>query len=355
MRSLFGVGRKDDNNSPLQSSNVSEKAPSSPKDDNEVGEGIMPVFDVSADQNDGPLQEIKSLSEDEQNAFEKVKADIPKLIKDLPPVDPELEKYVDMDIPLDIEGWLTDECIARYVRARKGVYEDIKRALRKTIEWRATTRPHALKPETVEVENRTGKMYLNGFDKFSRPVIYMYNNRQNTKEADNQIRWVIYTLEMCIRHMRPGVEKVTLAINATYWGFSNAVSLGTAKKFLDVLGNHYPERLGRAVIFQPPRFFVAFYNLVSPFIDPVTKAKVAFVNPDTPPAVAASEQTDKQSSDTAAPNNNNSPWIAIEDCFKRDELEVDCYGEWKFQYNHSVYWKELEAEFTEFKAKMVGN
>ncbi|KAI9503291.1 CRAL-TRIO domain-containing protein, partial [Coemansia spiralis] len=175
--------------------------------------------------------------------------------------------------------WLTDECIQRYIRARKGVYEDTKKALRRTIEWRAATRPHALRPDVVEVENRTGKMYFNGFDKLSRPVIYMYNHKQNTKETDNQIRWVIYTLEMCIRHMQPGVEKVTLAIDATHWGFSNSVSIGTARKFLEILGNHYPERLGRAVIFMPPKFFVAFYGLVSPFIDPVTKAKVAFVNP----------------------------------------------------------------------------
>ncbi|KAI8324602.1 CRAL/TRIO domain-containing protein, partial [Martensiomyces pterosporus] len=233
-------------------------------------------------------------------------------------------------IPLDIEGWLTDECIARYVRARKGVYEDTRKALRKTIEWRAATRPHALRPDVVSVENETGKMYFNGFDKLSRPVIYMYNHRQNTKEADNQIRWVIYTLELCIRHMRPGVEKVSLAIDAAHWGFSNSVAIGTAKKFLEVLANHYPERLGRAVIFLPPKFFVAFYALVSPFIDPVTKAKVAFVNPNAPAA-----ESQKQS------ENSSSPWIPVEDCFARESLEVDCYGKWAFQYSHPVYWKAI--------------
>ncbi|KAI7833320.1 CRAL-TRIO domain-containing protein, partial [Kickxella alabastrina] len=228
-------------------------------------------------------------------------------------------------------GWLTDECLARYVRARKGVYEDTKKALRKTIEWRATARPHALRPDVVEIENRTGKMYFNGFDKFSRPIIYMYNHRQNTKEADNQIRWVIYTLEMCIRNMPPGVEKVTLAIDATHWGFSNAVSIGIAKKFLDILGNHYPERLGRAVVFMPPKFFVAFYSLVSSFIDPVTKAKVAFVSPSSPPDAQAQQ----------ADNNSSSPWISADECFNVDMLEADCYGNWKFQYNHAVYWSAI--------------
>ncbi|KAJ2550306.1 hypothetical protein EV175_004122 [Coemansia sp. RSA 1933] len=343
MRSLFGFSKSEDTAVQAATTKSSEKAAHDSAESVEIksdAPAIPPVFECES--SDGPLQEIRPLSEDEQSVFDKIKADIPELIKDLPAIDADAAKFVDKEVPLDIEGWLTDECIARYVRARKGVYEDTKKALRKTIEWRASTRPHALRPDVVEIESRTGKMYLNGFDKFSRPIIYMYNHRQNTKEADNQIRWVIYTLEMCIRNMRPGVEKVTLAIDATHWGFSNSVSIGTAKKFLEILANHYPERLGRAVIFMPPRFFVAFYSLVSPFIDPVTKAKVAFVNPNA-------------SNDAQTQTDNNSPWIQVEDCFDRSKLEKDCYGNWEFQYNHDVYWPAVETEFAQLKETMLQN
>ncbi|KAJ1816722.1 hypothetical protein LPJ75_001931 [Coemansia sp. RSA 2598] len=353
MRSLFGFGTKTDDasaaskhsekaaedNTAAAAATATEKQPAQP--------AILPILSCPAPSDSSALQEIKPLNDDEQKVLDKIKADIPELIKDLPPIDPEAEKYIDPEVPLDIEGWLTDECLARYVRARKGVYEDTKKALRKTIEWRASVRPHALRPDVVELENRTGKMYFNGFDRFSRPVIYMYNHRQNTKDPDNQIRWVIYTLELCIRHMCPGVEKVTLAIDATQWGFSSSVSIGTAKKFLDILGNHYPERLGRAVIFMPPKFFVAFYSLVSPFIDPVTKAKVAFVNPNSPPTAQAVQQQQQQA------EGSGSPWIAVEDCFDRDLLEKDCYGSWAFQYDHKTYWGAIESEFAELKAEMI--
>ncbi|KAJ2800836.1 hypothetical protein H4R20_003915 [Coemansia guatemalensis] len=343
MRSLFGLGKAQD--APA-SPKPSEKAPSEVVEstpENNDKPAIPPIFDCT--DSEGSLQEIKALSADEKAVLDRIKADIPELIQDLPQVDAESSKFIDPEVPLDIEDWLTDACISRYVRARKGDYEDTKRALRKTIEWRAATRPHALRPDVVEIESRTGKMYFNGFDKTSRPVIYMYNHRQNTREADNQIRWVVYTLELCIRHMPPGVEKVALAIDATHWGFSNSVSIGTAKKFLDILSNHYPERLGRAVVIQPPRFFVGFYNLVSPFIDPVTKAKVAFVNPNDP---APQPQTDNGTS-----ANSNSPWIAVEDCFDREKLERDCYGNWEFQYNHPVYWKSVEDEFAQHKAELL--
>ncbi|KAJ1960877.1 hypothetical protein GGI12_003561 [Dipsacomyces acuminosporus] len=334
MRSLFGFHKTEDpaSKSPLPRPSEKSAGDNAP--------AIPPVF--ACPSGSGSLQEIKPLTSDEKKVFDRIKSEIPDLIKDLPAIDAESKKYADEAVPLDIEGWLSDECIARYVRARKGVYEDTRKALRKTIEWRASTRPHALRPDVVSVESETGKMYFNGFDKFSRPVIYMYNHRQNTKDADSQIRWVIYTLELCIRRMPPGVEKVSLAIDAAQWGFSNSVAIGTAKKFLEVLSNHYPERLGRAVIFLPPKFFVAFYSLVSPFIDPVTKSKVAFVNPSAP-ASASQKQADSSSS---------SPWIAIEDCFARDGLEVDCYGSWGFQYNHKTYWEAIEAEFAEHKAAL---
>ncbi|KAJ2723351.1 hypothetical protein GGI07_002704 [Coemansia sp. Benny D115] len=329
MRSLFGFGKTEaGETAEPKSEKPAEKAPA-----------LAPVFDHPAAARN--IQEIPPLTPAEQQVLEKLRAEIPNLTHDLPEMDSDAVKYTDPEIPLDIESWLTDECLARYIRARKGNYDDAYRALRKTIEWRATTRPHALRPDVVEVENRTGKMYFNGFDRFSRPVIYMYNHRQNTKEADNQIRWVVYTLEMCIRHMVPGVEKVTLAIDATHWGFSNSVSVGTAKKFLDVLSNHYPERLGKAVVFSPPRFFVGFYNLVSPFIDPVTKAKVAFVD--------AAKTQDQPQED----NGGSSPWINIQDCFDPAELEKDCYGQSAFQYDHPTYWKAIEAEFAQTKANAI--
>ncbi|KAJ2747857.1 hypothetical protein GGI20_000152 [Coemansia sp. BCRC 34301] len=350
MRTLFGLGKSEDS---TLSPSTTEKGSSQNSAVSQVAApALAPIFDFSSDAN-SPVLEIKPLSDDEKCVFDRIKADIPELTKDLPAVDPEAQKYVDMEVPLDIEGWLSDDCISRYVRARKGVYEDVKRALRKTIEWRAATRPHALRPDAVEIENRTGKMYFNGFDKMARPIIYMYNHRQNTKDADSQIRWVIYTMEASIRHMRVGVEKVILAVDATHWGFSNSVSIGTARKFLETLANHYPERLGHAIIFNPPKLFVGFYSLLSPFVDPATRAKVAFVNPDAPALEQRDASADVDSPPPAPVAASNSPWIALEKHFERDQLEVDCYGKWQFQYSHAVFWKAVETEFAEHKARML--
>lgn len=62
-------------------------------------------------------------------------------------------------------------------------------------------------------------------------------------------------------------------------GGGQPTSLGQAKKFLEIVQTYYGERLGRAVCINVPTLFWAFYRLVGPFVDPVTKDKIRF-NPD---------------------------------------------------------------------------
>ena len=53
-------------------------------------------------------------------------------------------------------------------------------------------------------------------------------------------------------------------------------SLGTARTVLSILQNHYPERLGLAIIINIPFLVNAFFKLITPFIDPITRAKMKF-------------------------------------------------------------------------------
>jgi hypothetical protein len=54
-------------------------------------------------------------------------------------------------------------------------------------------------------------------------------------------------------------------------------TLGQAKTVLTILQTYYCERLGKAVCANVPSVFFAFYRLVSPFVDPITKEKVRFL------------------------------------------------------------------------------
>jgi hypothetical protein len=52
-------------------------------------------------------------------------------------------------------------------------------------------------------------------------------------------------------------------------------SVAQAKLFVEILGNHYPERLGTAVILNLPWMVKKFLDMIFKFVDPVTKAKVS--------------------------------------------------------------------------------
>ncbi|KAJ1921407.1 hypothetical protein H4219_000724 [Mycoemilia scoparia] len=278
------------------------------------------------------------LTDADKEKLAKIREAIPELVKDLP------EEPSDGKPRFDPEEWLDDDCLMRYLRANKGDVEKTKKGLRKSLEWRRTYRPHAITPDEVELESKTGKLYFNGYDKFGRPLIYMYNHRQNTNDPVQQIKWVVYTAELVIRHMPKNADRIVLMIDASQWSKSNSVAISTAREFLNIFGSHYPERLGKAIVFDPPTLFVLFFRLVSPFIDPVTKNKVAFVNTSAPPKKSES---------------SDGTWINIEDYVPAETREVGCKGDLKWNYNHEVYWPYVEKEYEEFcnknKALLNGN
>lgn len=77
--------------------------------------------------------------------------------------------------------------------------------------------------------------------------------------------------------------------------------------------SHYPERLGYSLMLNVPWLLNAFFKLVSPFIDPVTKKKMIF-NPK-----------------------------AVQDGhFARDAITKGWGGDREFEYDHAVYWPALE-------------
>jgi hypothetical protein len=65
-----------------------------------------------------------------------------------------------------------------------------------------------------------------------------------------------------------------LLVDYEGWSLSNSPPFKTSQETMHILQNHYPERLYKAVCVHPPWIFNVFWNMIAPFIDPVTQAKV---------------------------------------------------------------------------------
>jgi hypothetical protein len=91
-------------------------------------------------------------------------------------------------------------------------------------------------------------MYYSGFDHTGRPLWIMKPRYENSKDADRQVKHIVFCLERGIRLMPAKVEKIAIVVDFKESTVSNNANAATCKKFLDILGNHYPERLGVAYL-----------------------------------------------------------------------------------------------------------
>lgn len=238
--------------------------------------------------------------------------------------------------------WLSDRCLYRYLKACKWVLKDATERLVLTIAWRREFGIVKLKEESSESgesdlligfddiseENETGKELLMGYDNDMRPILYLKPGRQNTQPSKRQVQHLVFMLERAIDLMDEDVQdSLTLIIDFKNKHedvdkvTSKLPPLSVGKEVLYILQTHYPERLGRALLFNMHWVAKAFLNLISPFIDPMTRSKIVYDVKD------------------------------IEQYVKKDQLEKDYGGSILFKYEHEKYWPALKKLTEERRAE----
>jgi hypothetical protein len=170
--------------------------------------------------------------------------------------------------------------------------------------------------EIMKVENAPGKVYVHGYTQEGRSIIYMNNERNTTNHELNQMRHLVWNIEKAIactakrsamrrrqrqRQLKDScittsvdvsptdttsvpkpptpqpLDKHCILIDMSDFSLKSSPPMSTSKFTLDILQKHYPERIYRIYICHAPFAFRLFWNMVKPFIDPVTKQKIVMV------------------------------------------------------------------------------
>ena len=153
------------------------------------------------------------------------------------------------DIITDDERmFLTRECLLRYLRATKWNLKEAESRLLSTLTWRREYGLEKLTPDYISIENETGKQVLIGYDNDGRPCLYLNPARQNTEHSDRQIQHLVFMLERVIDLMVPDQESLALLVNFKETRSGQNATLAQGRQTLHILQNHYPERLGRALV-----------------------------------------------------------------------------------------------------------
>lgn len=210
--------------------------------------------------------------------------DQPKLINE---VRKAIEKHASIDkikqkLGDEYTRFLSDESISRYLRARNWNVKKAEKMLEASLIWRMNYKPHEIRWDHVASEAETGKIYRSSFlDKHGRSVLVMRPRCQNTKSTRAQIKYLVYCMENVIFSLPPEQEQMVWLIDFHGFSMSN-ISIKSTKETAHILQDHYPERLGLAILYNPPKFFEPFWKCVKPFLEPKTTNKVKFVYADDP-------------------------------------------------------------------------
>lgn len=172
--------------------------------------------------------------------------------------------------------WLTRECIYRYLRASKWNEAQAATRLQATLIWRREYGVESHTADYISEENETGKQFILGYDNEGRPCLYLNPHKQNTKKSDKQIQHLVYMLECSIDLMPPGQETLAILVNFKDTRKGDGATVGQGRQTINILQNHYPERLGRACVQDTPWIIWGFFKLINPFIDPLTREKMKF-------------------------------------------------------------------------------
>ncbi|XP_017250027.1 uncharacterized protein LOC108220696 isoform X1 [Daucus carota subsp. sativus] len=226
--------------------------------------------------------------------------------------------------PLSGHGlkFCSDACLRRYLEARNWNVDKAKKMLEETLKWRSTYKPQDIRWHEVAHEGETGKVsradfhdrsgrtvlimrpgmqevevtwkcYSVGLQRtkrghicnFQQRFLFMSNENldfwlQNTTSSDGNVRHLVYLLENAILNLPEGQEQMSWLVDFNGWSLNTNISIKTTRDIIHVLQNHYPERLAIVVLYNPPKFFEAFWKVVKFFVDPKTFEKIRFVYPN---------------------------------------------------------------------------
>ncbi|KAI8621189.1 CRAL-TRIO domain-containing protein [Chytriomyces sp. MP71] len=232
----------------------------------------------------------------------------------------------------------TDDTAVRYLKACKFDIEKAHSMLTKSLQWRREFRPTEIKPEDIESESETGKAFWSGHDRQGRAIWNVDASKAKTTAPEKYLKLMAYNLEKGALLNPEGVTQLSVVADVGSTSMWNQNPVSVTLQLVNMLQNHYPEKLGMALCVNPSSFMWILWTMLSGFVDPNTKAKIFFTSssPD-----ANTKKRGKNEEGTAG-------WVSnIDDLIELDQLCSKSGGTYPYEYNHAEYWAEIKKRLWE--------
>ncbi|XP_076961101.1 uncharacterized protein LOC143637614 [Bidens hawaiensis] len=171
-------------------------------------------------------------------------------------------------LTLKQEKFCNEACVRRFLKVKGENVKKAAKQLRASLSWRESLGVDELIADEVAGEIADGMAYVAGHDDHSRPVV-IFRIKQDYLKIRSQkqfTRLLVFTLEVAIQTMAKSVEQLVVLFDASFFrsasGFMNIMVAA-----LKTIGEHYPGRLHKAFVIDPPSLFPYLWKGVKAFIE----------------------------------------------------------------------------------------
>eukprot|EP00756_Hemistasia_phaeocysticola_P010164 Hpha_TRINITY_DN14998_c1_g1::TRINITY_DN14998_c1_g1_i1::g.145070::m.145070 len=170
------------------------------------------------------------------------------------------------------EQFSEDE-LRRFCTARKWERQDALANLEELVEWRRGRRQGC---EVCEVSAERHFLFLTGWDRERRPVMYSCFLHNKDREVRTMLQHAVWTMELCAANMPHDVSNWVQVVNFAGFGVADANPM-LAKDTAKILQRFFPARLAAIVLVDPPWAFQVLLRAVRTVASERTMKKVRTV------------------------------------------------------------------------------
>lgn len=183
-----------------------------------------------------------------------------------------------------------DSLFLRFLRARKWNVEHALAMMGSTLHWRmAEGHPDSLLATgeigAIAADNdglmdqlRIGKAQIHGYDLCGRPVVHVYPHLHDPKTSSLKAvqDFTVFIIENARLCLKEPVDTACVFFDMSQFSLAN-MDHGAVKFIIQCFEGHYPESLGRLLIFKAPWVFSGIWSMIKGWLDPVVANKIVFV------------------------------------------------------------------------------
>ncbi|KAL0487734.1 CRAL-TRIO domain-containing protein [Acrasis kona] len=173
-----------------------------------------------------------------------------------------------------------DLCLFRYLSGLQWNVENAQKQLHETVIWRESYKPQDIRLKDLKPIAESGWLFHFGFDKQSRPIIYVLMGKDKTENTEEnkllKFKYFVYINELCIKRMPEGVHNITWIVDLK----DSTVSMALVKQMKDMfvkLGDYYTERLAKCIVVNVGFYLNLMWQFVKPFLAQETVDKYTLI------------------------------------------------------------------------------